>query len=436
MDEPFHVGQTRAYCAGRWQEWDNKITTFPGLYLFAAAWAWLSSGGDSACSLPTLRALNLLPALATPWLLSALLSALHPATKRVDLWANVAVLSLLPTHFFFHFLYYTDSAATCSVLLLLLLSIPPSTATASDGTGGSGGGTWIRHVCRAIAATLAIGFRQTNAVWVAFAVASCALRELQLAGGHDAKATPSLLSALAELATALSRALPLLLLRHLLPLLLLAAFALFVVVNGGVVVGDRSNHAPSLHGAQLLYLTVFAAAPFCLVQLTARLPSTLASAARACRASPLSAVLAIGLTLGLARQTLCHPFLLADNRHVTFYLWRYLLGRHWAIRYALTPGYLLLGHSLYPAVWRAHGPLIGFGLGLCAALVLVPSPLIEPRYLTLPVLLLRLHAPPLKGVAAWAPPLLLFAALNAGMLLIFLKRPYVWGDGSEARFMW
>ena len=37
QDEPFHVPQTQRYCAGRWREWDPKITTFPGLYLFGAA---------------------------------------------------------------------------------------------------------------------------------------------------------------------------------------------------------------------------------------------------------------------------------------------------------------------------------------------------------------------------------------------------------------
>ena len=36
MDEFFHVRQTQAYCAGRWAEWDPKITTFPGLYLIGA----------------------------------------------------------------------------------------------------------------------------------------------------------------------------------------------------------------------------------------------------------------------------------------------------------------------------------------------------------------------------------------------------------------
>ena len=39
-----------------------------------------------------------------------------------------------------------------------------------------------------------------------------------------------------------------------------AAFAAFVVWNGGIVVGDRSNHAPKLHLVQPLYFLLFAAA--------------------------------------------------------------------------------------------------------------------------------------------------------------------------------
>jgi hypothetical protein len=38
-----------------------------------------------------------------------------------------------------------------------------------------------------------------------------------------------------------------------------AAFAVFVVANGGVVVGDRSAHAPALHLAQVPYCAAFVA---------------------------------------------------------------------------------------------------------------------------------------------------------------------------------
>ena len=44
-----------------------------------------------------------------------------------------------------------------------------------------------------------------------------------------------------------------------------------------------------------------------------------------------------------------HPFLLADNRHFTFYLWRWLLGRG-AVRVAASP-------VVAYALWYIHGRL-------------------------------------------------------------------------------
>ena len=267
MDEPFHVGQTQAYCAGRFDEWDDQITTFPGLYAFGTAAAWLraSAGGLSvsgACELPTLRAFNLLPALATPYLLRQLFAALHPeleATAPSDLLANAAVLSLLPTHFFFHFLYYTDSAATCSALLVLLLSLRAHNSL-PPGKSASPPPPVMQRLGVGIAAALSIAFRQTNAVWVAFAVASSALRQLHAERRLDLHA--GLRQALlTDLPSLLPAALPRLLWSHALPLMLLVGFATFVVLNRGVVVGHRAHHAPALHSAMMLYLTVLAAGP-------------------------------------------------------------------------------------------------------------------------------------------------------------------------------
>ena len=446
MDEPFHVRQTQSYCAGNWTEWDEKITTFPGLY---AATALLVRGWAPGCELPLLRTVNLIPALATPPLLLAQLRLLYPSLSTTDALANSAVLSLLPTHFFFHFLYYTDSAATASVLLFLVLlsqqvasaGAPPERkrSIGSFGSSGGGGGLLLRLATGPLgvggAAALALSIRQTNAVWLMHGVISASLT--QLADGRSIDpAETRLLPASGALLLALPRKLPHLCARHLPVLSLLSGFAAFVVRNGGVVVGDAAHHRPTLHGAQLLYLTGLASAPFCAERLTASLLPTLRGAAAAARAAPALALGSACLAAACARLTHCHPFLLADNRHVTFYVWRHVLGRHWAARYALLPAYLLGGWLLYPPLWRTHGALRALFLCCCAALVLVPTPLIEPRYLTLPVLLLRLHAPPLRRPREWLPPLLLFAAVNAAAIGLFLYRPYQWVDGSVARFMW
>ena len=96
QDEPFHVPQTQRYCAGRWREWDPKITTFPGLYLFGAALgrlvhaaqqllvgAWLIGGGTppaaapDLCSTAALRGVGLLFA-------AACLPLFYHAAARLD----------------------------------------------------------------------------------------------------------------------------------------------------------------------------------------------------------------------------------------------------------------------------------------------------------------------------------------------------------------
>ncbi|CAN0525123.1 unnamed protein product, partial [Ectocarpus sp. 12 AP-2014] len=41
QDEIFHVPQAQAYCQGDYGRWDPKITTPPGLYAFAVAYARL-----------------------------------------------------------------------------------------------------------------------------------------------------------------------------------------------------------------------------------------------------------------------------------------------------------------------------------------------------------------------------------------------------------
>jgi hypothetical protein len=180
----------------------------------------------------------------------------------------------------------------------------------------------------------------------------------------------------------------------------------------------------------------------------------------------------------LRRHSVEHPFLVADNRHFPFYVWRKVLhhpGRPW-LKWALAPLYVavaylvaarLLGRgsarssnssrsSSASSVGRISS---GSGSGssgsssrndggsgvsrlwlliwfVASALVLVPSPLLEPRYFTTAVMVAHAHAPPRPSWKATAATGALFAACNAAVLGLFLLRPFQWPDGSTARFMW
>ena len=55
MDEIFHVPQAQKYCLGKFDEWDPKITTFPGLYLSSSLARGAGLSGASYCSKDLLR---------------------------------------------------------------------------------------------------------------------------------------------------------------------------------------------------------------------------------------------------------------------------------------------------------------------------------------------------------------------------------------------
>lgn len=57
------------------------------------------------------------------------------------------------------------------------------------------------------------------------------------------------------------------------------------------------------------------------------------------------------------------------------------------------------------------------------------------RYFTPGFYLIALHLPAPRALQL-SLQLLLFAAINAATLYLFVFRPFVWPDGSTARFMW
>ena len=126
MDEFFHVRQTQAYCAGNFSQWDEKITTLPGLYLISlgllqplqsvSSW-WgrnyhLLTGDTTSwpprdtplldiCTTPTLRTVNLVFSLLNLLLLTTLTSQIHGGkdyySPNMGLWSsvNMAIMPVL-----------------------------------------------------------------------------------------------------------------------------------------------------------------------------------------------------------------------------------------------------------------------------------------------------------------------------------------------------
>lgn len=142
--------QAQRYCRGDFWTWDPKLTTPPGLYLFAAplgiVWNIIfgslgsdgRSGNDARgllCSIPALRIWNVIFALGIFKTIHSLVvhlqsqrlsavradspSAIPPEERASALWEALSIC-LFPVSFFFHFLYYTDSGSTLFVLLAYL----------------------------------------------------------------------------------------------------------------------------------------------------------------------------------------------------------------------------------------------------------------------------------------------------------------------------
>lgn len=125
-------------------------------------------------------------------------------------------------------------------------------------------------------------------------------------------------------------------------------------------------------------------------------------------------------------------------RHYTFYLWRRVLQG---------PG---LSRGVWAGVCGASSvvtladlrqtcsPLWLLGLAISLALTLLPSPLLEPRYLSQAATVALLHSPLSSSYYDWRGETVQCAGMMvvlAGLLTTFLLRPFTWQDGSLARFM-
>ncbi|BGP03709.1 Dol-P-Glc:Glc(2)Man(9)GlcNAc(2)-PP-Dol alpha-1,2-glucosyltransferase [Rhodotorula toruloides] len=447
MDEIFHVPQAQAYCRGDWKYWDPALTTPPGLYILPAVLAHAKGllepivahlpanfAAFDPCALPSLRAINLLLSLFLPFLYSSLLHLLHglsddtrPGRRSYD-WQGL-VIAMFPLVQWWSWLFYTDMASVVCILLCWRTALQQ------------------RHVQSALLGAISLLFRQTNIVWIAFIAAQAAIRELELpkkevklAGG---KATPFAVArvALAQLPTLAP------VIAAYLPVFL--AFLAFIRWNGGIVLGDKQNHVATVHVAQLYYLVAFAGVLFWPVIVT---PRRVRVACYELIGSPRRAMLSL-LALAvicytIKHYTIAHPFLLADNRHFCFYLWRRVINLRWWTRYALSPGYLLAGRLIYDQLANARLMTLSTLLLLTGATsaVLIPSPLLEPRYFLLPLLILRLYFSPSSTTSTPTKRRHLvfeaafYLAIQAACVWLFLEKPFVWdiqvgedGKGLEGR---
>ncbi|BGP15488.1 glucosyltransferase [Rhodosporidiobolus nylandii] len=456
MDEIFHVPQAQAYCRGDWRYWDPALTTPPGLYLLPAAISHLQRVGlayhpswlftSDPCSLSSLRSFNLCLSLALPFLYRSILALLlrpspspkpssaAPAEQSMSATRDweALTLTLFPLAGWWSWLYYTDLGSLVLVLLAWRAGLQ---------------GRWVSSAA-------------TNIVWLLFIAGQGAVNSVKRRSPHGVYDPPlTFTPASALLRTPLSLLSSALLHpRAFLPVLapyslVFGAAGAFVKWNGGVVLGDKANHVATLHVPQVYYFVLFACGFFVAPLLSSLgmkgLVKHTFGLVRGPRQVALTAMALGGMCWSIGRFAIAHPFLLADNRHYAFYLWRRLINVHPLARYALTPVYLLGAKVLYAGL--AHSRLMTLStllLFLCALVgVLVPTPLLEPRYFITALLILRLYLSPPPSLSsqrrrrvALAAEAALYIAVQAVCVYLFLRKTFVWdvrvgedGKGLEGR---
>lgn len=223
---------------------------------------------------------------------------------------------------------------------------------------------------------------------------------------------------------------------HLWSLLLLPiGFIIFFIMNGNsIVVGDHLAHPPVFHFMQICYFLIFLcfnSAP--LLLLSSKTYQCLGFIIRKPHKLLPSCLI---FTCCVYFFTLQHPYLLADNRHITFYIWRRWFLRHPYCKYVSVILYVIalqLAIEMLTHISRA----LTFLYVLGTAAVLVPAYLLEPRYFIAPYIFWRLSYPEGR-IPIIILELVYEIFINAVVLYMFLYRPFEWlhEPGVKQRFMW
>ncbi|KAM9824012.1 dol-P-Glc:Glc(2)Man(9)GlcNAc(2)-PP-Dol alpha-1,2-glucosyltransferase [Neosynchiropus ocellatus] len=439
MDEVFHIPQAQKYCQGKFNEWDPMITTLPGLYLVSVGVikpvVWLADlTGDIVCSTAMLRFINLLFNCGNLYLLYLLVCRLHLKEKARGTFRKVLTalsLSTFPVLYFFNFLYYTDAGSTFFILFTYLMTL------------------YGCHKASALLGVCAILFRQTNIVWVGFCAATLVAERMddawkaQHAKKTDEKSSPcqvplsfggarrvtafafGFVTSGSHVKAALVSTWPYLLVAF--------GFLTFVWVNGGIVVGDRTNHEVCLNFPQLFYFfsfTLFFSLPVSLCYYRIR------RFLRALKKQPFFFLLLCVVCLLLVwKFTYVHKYLLADNRHFPFYVWKRVFQKHQLVRLFLVPSYVFACWNFLDS-FKSRSLFLTLAFLACLLAATVPQKLLEFRYFIVPYLMYRLHMP-LPTLSRLILEFLLYSMINGATVYIFINKTFHWPDDpSVQRFMW
>ncbi|CAI9780123.1 unnamed protein product [Fraxinus pennsylvanica] len=480
MDEIFHVPQAQQYCKGNFKSWDPMITTPPGLYLLSLAYVASLFPGmhflqrlssfSNICSTLVLRTTNALLAVMCSVLVYEIITYLKPSLDERKATLRAVILSLYPLHWFFTFLYYTDVASLTAVLAMYLLVLKR------------------KYLFSSLFGVLSVLIRQTNIIWVLFVACVGVLEFTKIHQIDNVRVDDSRVSERKGVQSALSKGVSSVsnlrkrrfstnvsspknftsritvsstpytsglldeiqgiivkswhlkweLLASFSPFFMVfVAFVAFVCWNGSIVLGAKDAHAVSPHFAQLMYYSLVSAVFTFPVHFTLIQAAVLLGSFRQSRLLTFfqwfTALTAAFLSVHFF--SIAHPYLIADNRHYPFYLWRKIIRYHWSTKYLLVPLYTYSWFSIFSSLVKSQQKIWTLAYFLASAATLIPAPLIEFRYYTIPFFFFILHSNINKK--SWLLLGILYLAINCFTMFMFLFRPFFWDhEAGIQRFIW
>jgi alpha-1,2-glucosyltransferase len=145
--------------------------------------------------------------------------------------------------------------------------------------------------------------------------------------------------------------------------------------------------------------------------------------------------LSIVIALIIRFNTIIHPYLLADNRHYTFYVFNRLYTRNEYLRYLMIPAYVFGIYTISKSLCGSIGLKIFFVIS--SLLTFCLQSLIEVRYFLIPFVLLRLLSNSVVEKKWSVVEFLINIIINCLVFRIFFTHEFMWSDFEEPqRIIW
>jgi len=300
----------------------------------------------------------------------------------------------------------------------------------------------------AVVGTMSVIFRQTNIVWIiffAFCVICNTLIDTLMPNGchfsnfNDHTVITRIICSWLRYAVLKDRKRLLKLMSHILlnvwPYCIVSlAFVIFLWINGGIVVGARHDHEVVFHFPQLFYFAIFTVW-FASVYVVS-IKNVIAFVLFVKHYLLLSIFVLLMCFYAIWRFTYVHRYVLADNRHYTFYIWSWLFVRRPLLRYAFAPLYFLAGYLLLQRLALRQHCLWCIGYVTTVTALLVPTSLLEFRYYIVPYVIFRLNIS-VASLRQLIAEVSVYAVVNALTIYTFIHRPFRWNsEVTLQRFMW